>query len=152
MWAPDGSFIVFVATPDRHTTMHAEVEMHLYRISATGGAPQRLTPPGASYTRPQFSPDGQTLSAFESRTSTPSQIYFNSRLAALAAPAFNQPRILTAAWDRSRKARRSSSIPARLYLEAEDDGHDRIFPLARHRQNVETFPPRKQALSPASTS
>ncbi|MCL4795353.1 MAG: S9 family peptidase [Bryobacteraceae bacterium] len=139
VWAPDGSFIVFVATADRHTTMHAEVEMHLYRISATGGAPQRLTPAGASYTKPQFSPGGQTLYAFESRTSTPSQIYFNSRLAAFAAPAFSQPRILTAAWDRSAGALTIDPNGRTLYLEAEDDGHDRIFRLPATGGPVETL-------------
>lgn len=130
VWTPDGGAIVFAATTDRPKMMHSSVETHLYRISAAGGAPQRLTPAGASYTRPQFSPDGLVLYALESRTATAKQIYFNTRLVAMDAPAFSQPRVLTAAWDRSVGAFKLSADGKTLYLEAEDDGYDRIFQLA----------------------
>lgn len=128
--------------------MHSPVETHLYRVAAGGGAPQRLTPSGASYASPRFSRDGLVLYALESRTETAKQIYFNTRLVALSAPAFSQPRVLTAAWDRSVSAMTISGDDRTLYLEAEDDGFDRIFQLAAAGGPVEPlFTPAQGALT-----
>lgn len=148
VWTPDGAGIVFVATTDRPKMMHSPVETHLYRVAAGGGAPQRLTPSGASYASPRFSRDGLVLYALESRTETAKQIYFNTRLVALSAPAFSQPRVLTAAWDRSVSAMTISGDDRTLYLEAEDDGFDRIFQLAAAGGPVEPlFTPAQGALT-----
>lgn len=147
-WTPDGAAIIFVAATDRPRMMHSPVEAHLYRIAAGGGAPQRLTPAGASYNGPQFSPDGQVLYALESRTESARQIYFNTRLVALGAPAFSQPRALTASWDRSVGAFTLSADGRMIYIEAEDDGHDRLYQLAAGGGAVEPlYTPKSGALT-----
>lgn len=147
-WTPDGQAVVFTATADRDKAMYAEVEMHLYRMPAGGGEAVRLTPPGASYARPQFSPDGRTLYALETRTSTAKQIYFVTRLAALEAPGFNRVRVLTEAWDRSVGSVTLSPDGRMVYMEAEDDGYDRIFRLPAGGGKVETvFTPKQGAVT-----
>jgi len=150
-WTRDGAAVVFQATADRAKTMYTEVEMHLYRMPATGGTPERLTPAGASYTQPRLSEDGRTLYAMESRSATAKQIYFNTRLVALAGPGFNQPRVLTADWDRSVGG--MTVAGGTLYLEAEDDGYDRIFRLPAAGGKVErVFTPKQGAVANLSAA
>jgi len=62
-WTPDGSGIVFAATTNRTDWTHGDVVQALWRVSATGGEPQRLTQGKNDYGSPQFSPDGRTLYA-----------------------------------------------------------------------------------------
>lgn len=148
VWTPNGAAVVFSATADRPKTMYAEVEMHLYRMAAAGGPAQRLTQAGASYTRPMFSRDGRTLYAFESRTSTAQQIYFDTRLVALAGPGFERVRVLTEGWDRSVGAVVEAPGGQSLFLEAEDDGYDRIFRVPAAGGKVETvYTPAEGALT-----
>lgn len=127
VWTPDGKAIVFQATANRDRTMYEETETSLYLIPATGGAPKRLTPDGASYGRPDFSPDGKALYALESRRSTEKQIYFVTRLARITGSDWNQIAIITTGWDRSVGGFTVSPDSRRVYVEAEDDGSTKIF-------------------------
>lgn len=129
-WSPDGSHIVFAAVTNRTDAMFAEVESALFRVSASGGEPVRLTPPGASYSGASFSPDGKTLYAEQSRSAEPGKrLYSLTRLAAVPFPEPGQPRVLTANWDRSVGSFTISGDSSTIYIAAEDDGFDRLFRL-----------------------
>lgn len=128
-WTPDGKSIVFHATANREKGMYEPTEFSLYLVPAGGGSPKRVTPAGASYTSPSFSPDGQALYAAESRTSTPKQLYFVNRLARLAGPDWSQISIVTAGWDRSVGGVAISPDSKTLYIEAEDLGTTKIYRL-----------------------
>jgi len=130
VWTPDGSAIVFQGIAGREKGMSEAVESALYAVPAAGGTPKRLTPAGASFGDPQFSPDGQALYAVESRSATPRQIYFVNRLARLSGAGWSQLSIVSAGWDRSvghvTPARDGKSV----YVEAEDDGTTKVFRFA----------------------
>jgi Tol biopolymer transport system component len=53
-WSPDGRWIAFTTWDD---TGHG----HLWKVSADGGAPQRLTRDAGEYIQPSWSPDGRSL-------------------------------------------------------------------------------------------
>lgn len=126
-WTPDGLSIVFDALANRDHAMYEPTESSLYLVSAQGGAPKRLTPPGVSYGNAQFSPDGKMLFALEARTPTAKQIYFVTRLARLSGPDWSQVQIVSAGWDRSVSNFTVSPDNAHVYVEAEDDGTTKIF-------------------------
>ena len=127
VWTPDGSGIVFAAVANRDRMMTEEVDGALYVVSADGGAARRLTPKGASYVSPEFSPDGKVLYALESRDSTAKQIYFVSRLAQLTGPRWDTLTLLTAGWDRAVTAFAVGADSRHVYLEAQDEGVIKIF-------------------------
>ncbi len=127
LWTPDGTGIVFQATANRDRAMYEETEIGLYLVPAAGGSPRRLTPSGASFTSPRFSPDGGALYALESRSSTAKQIYFVTRLARMTGPDWATISIRSDGWDRSVSAFTVSPDSQSLYVEAEDDGSVKIF-------------------------
>lgn len=129
-WTPDGNSIVFQATANRDRAMYEEGETALYLVSAKGGAPRRITPEGVSYSRPEFSPDGKALYALESRSSTPQQIYFVTRLAKLTGPDWKQIAIITTGWDRSVGGITITPDGRHIYVEAEDAGATKLFRFA----------------------
>jgi dipeptidyl aminopeptidase/acylaminoacyl peptidase len=127
-WSPDGQWIVFAATVNRHEAMYKPVETHLWRIRPAGGAAERVTStPGVSYGSPAFSPDGKRLYARMRKEATAAQPYALTRLAAIAWPGGGEPRVLTADWDRSVDDFAESA--GAIYLTAEDAGYDRVFRL-----------------------
>lgn len=56
VWSPDGRHIAFV-------TWNDSIGGDIYRVPATGGAPQKLTPSSAFYDKLSYSPDGRRLLA-----------------------------------------------------------------------------------------
>lgn len=130
VWTPDGSGIVFSATANRDRGMFENTEGALYLVAVAGGAPKRLTPEGVSYGSPQFSPDGQSLYASESRNSTSRQIYFVDRLVRLAGPDWSRAMIVSAGWDRSVGDATPSADSRHVYVVAEDEGSTKVFRFA----------------------
>ena len=55
VWTPEGDAIVFVATTNRDAAAYANTNTSLFKVSANGGEPVRLTTSGDSFTRPSFS-------------------------------------------------------------------------------------------------
>ena len=53
-WSPDGKWIAFVTFDDT-------ARGHLWKVSATGGTPQRLTKDAADFVDPVWSPDGRSV-------------------------------------------------------------------------------------------
>lgn len=53
-WSPDGASIAFTSWED-------SVSGHLWKVSASGGVPERLTRQAGEYTQPAWSPDGREL-------------------------------------------------------------------------------------------
>jgi dipeptidyl aminopeptidase/acylaminoacyl peptidase len=127
VWTPDGTGIAFQAIANRDRAMYEETESALYLVPSAGGSPSRLTPPGASFSDPRFSPDGRSLYALESRSATPKQLYFVTRLARLSGSDWSTIAILSTGWDRSVGGFAVSPDSRTVYLEAEDDGALKVF-------------------------
>lgn len=135
VWAPDGQSIVFSATTNRNTAAYAFTSSDLFLIGVSGGEPKRLTPlQGASgaalldsWEQPRFSADGRTLSALhEKRTD---RVYNLTRVASLPWPAMDAARIVTAQLDRSVTEFALAADGKRLYVLAEDAGHEKLWSM-----------------------
>jgi dipeptidyl aminopeptidase/acylaminoacyl peptidase len=123
-WSPDGSTIVFTATTGRDASARADVLQALYVMPAGGGEPRRLTGSEASYAAPQFAPDGSALYARSNPVTK--QVYNDDRLVRFDW-ADASPRPVAFGFKRSVGAFQVSPDGERIYLVAEDEGHDRIF-------------------------
>jgi len=135
VWTPDGQAIVFAATTNRNTAAFAFTNTDLFKVSAVGGEPERLTPArGAngsavldSWGRPRFGPDGSRLYCqHEKRTD---RVYNVTRVASFAWPAMGEARVVTAQLDRDV----TSWVPAldgNLYVLAEHAGHEKLYRIA----------------------
>jgi dipeptidyl aminopeptidase/acylaminoacyl peptidase len=144
VWSPDGSEVVFAAAVNRNESMYAETETHLFRVPASGGEPARLTPAGQSFSGARFSPSGDALYVLHSKNPEKGRIYSLSRLARLPWPASGTPALLTGNWDRSVSAFHIARDGKAIYLNAEDDGFDKIFRVSSAGGAVELLFPVKE--------
>jgi dipeptidyl aminopeptidase/acylaminoacyl peptidase len=123
-WTPDGQSIVFAATNTMNTAAFAEVDFGLYRVSASGGEPVRLTSARGSYSDPSFSKDGKTLYAtFEPNNG---KTYNLATLVAFDWPSMANERTITRT-DRSVGDYAVSHDGKTIYFTAEDSGLVKIF-------------------------
>jgi dipeptidyl aminopeptidase/acylaminoacyl peptidase len=138
VWAPDGQSIVFAANVNRNEMMSTEMEADLFEVPATGGEPRQLTPKGARYSKPKFSPTGEALYCVQERRAVPGgHLYSLSRLVKIAWPAKGAPQVMTEAWDRSVENFAASRDGQTVYIEAEDDGFDQLFKIASRGGDVQ---------------
>ncbi|MGI8835996.1 MAG: S9 family peptidase [Pyrinomonadaceae bacterium] len=85
VWTPDGNEIIFVATTNRDAAAYANSNTSLFKVSAKGGEPVRLTAGGDSFRRPAFRPDGKALYAIFG-IETDKKVYHLERLAKFSWP------------------------------------------------------------------
>src|SRR5215213_6981524 len=128
LWTPEGDAIVFVASTNRDAAAYANTTMSLFKVSAGGGEPIRLTTSGYSFSRPTFRPDGKALYAILNADS-PNKVYNLDRLAKITGPSGRPPEILTAKFDRSVGSFAFSPDSKRIYVTAEEAGNEKIFTL-----------------------
>jgi dipeptidyl aminopeptidase/acylaminoacyl peptidase len=125
LWAPDGASIVFVAVTNRHQAARAQVESHLFQVSASGGEPQRLTSGTWDHGQPQFAPDGKSLYCLTSPNDE--KAYHAAKLTRYAWPFQDHPEVLTASLDRS--ISRYAVAPNRIYFTYEHAGLERLYSM-----------------------
>jgi dipeptidyl aminopeptidase/acylaminoacyl peptidase len=126
VWAPDGKSIVITASLDRDRAAYAFTTTHLYRLSAEGGEPERMTSGADSYSGPLFRPDGRALYARFSRDPEIS-LHSNTLLAMIPWPGGGKPVILGAELDRSVGEAAFTPDGQTVYFLAEEAGHDKLF-------------------------
>jgi dipeptidyl aminopeptidase/acylaminoacyl peptidase len=142
-WTPDGRGVVFGATTDRHTAAFARGSMALYHVAIDGGEPRRVTPEGANYSGPRFSPDGRRL--YASSSPHGEMVYNLTRIAMMPWPAAGgAPTVITANVDRSISSFELSPDGRTIYYSAEDAGLDRVF-------SIPATGGREQVVTPRST-
>jgi dipeptidyl aminopeptidase/acylaminoacyl peptidase len=134
-WTPDGSGVVFAATTNRTDWTHADVVQALWRVTAAGGEPQRLTQGRDDYDTPQFSPDGKTLYAI--LTPTNEHTFNNRRLVAWTwggpggpggpGNAAGAPRVIAGGAEHSVGTYTPAPDNRTVFFLAEDAGHQRLF-------------------------
>ncbi|MBI5084245.1 MAG: S9 family peptidase [Acidobacteria bacterium] len=131
VWSPDGTQVVFTAYVNRDQTMYAETESHLFAVAAAGGEPKQLSVRGQSFSDPKFSPRGDALFATHQQNPVKGgRLYSLTRLVRFAWPNPGQHVFLTPKWDRSAGAYSIARDGATVYIDAEDDGFDKLFSVA----------------------
>lgn len=123
-WSPDGQWLIFAATTARNTAAYAEVPYQLWRVSANGGEPEKITTANGSYGRPTFSPDGRTLYATYQPIN--GKTYNSNRLVAFDWPSMKNERQV-ATTDRSVGDFAVSNDGRTIYFTAEDAGLVKVF-------------------------
>lgn len=126
VWTPDGESIVFNATTGRHTAAHSTFNLSLFKVSASGGEPVRLTSGKDSFSRPFFRPDGKALYTLF-RVESNGQVYNLDRLAMFSWPNMATPKIITSEFDRSVGGFAPTPDSKTIYLTAEDAGHEKLY-------------------------
>jgi len=128
-WTPDGSGIVFGATVNRNEWTRASNVVALWVIAADGGEPKRLTAGKGNYGTPTFSRDGRAL--FATMEPATDKVYNSERLVrwnwTRGATDLGEPKVVTAGFDRSVGAFVVAPDGARVYLLAEDAGHEKLY-------------------------
>ncbi len=128
VWSPEGDAIVFVAMTNRNAAAYANTNSSLFKISAAGGEPVRLTAGSDSFSRPMFRPDGKALYA-QFTIEDNGKVYNLDRLAKFSWPNADKPVILTANFDRSVGSVAFSPDSKLIYLTAEEAGNEKVFTL-----------------------
>jgi dipeptidyl aminopeptidase/acylaminoacyl peptidase len=123
-WAANGRSIVFAAYHNADVLVRARLSSAIFKLPATGGDPEMLTPRDRSFAEPHFSASGCSLYALErhwpdghTRTDL---VRWDYRTA-------SEPVCLTADWDRSVSSFVLSPDDSIVYLNVEDRGINRIF-------------------------
>lgn len=128
VWSPDGKEIIFVASTNRDAAAYANTNTSLFKVSASGGEPVRLTSGGDNFSRPAFRPDGKALYA-GSEIETDNKTYHLERLAKFSWPNVGQPEIITAKWDRSVGSFAFTPDSKSIYLTAEEAGNEKLYTM-----------------------
>jgi len=128
VWTPEGDAIIFVASTNRDAAAYAETNTSLFKISANGSEPTRLTTTVDSFSRPTFRPDGKALYAGV-EVKNDNKTYHLDRLAKFSWPNIGQPAILTAKWDRSVGSFAFTPNSKSIYLTAEEAGNEKLFTM-----------------------
>jgi dipeptidyl aminopeptidase/acylaminoacyl peptidase len=142
IWAPDGQSVLFVATTARNTGAYASVHTHLYQVPAGGGEPRQLTSGNRTFEHPRFRPDGRAL--YFSVTDDHNQIYAHERIGMAPWPWSGEPKLLTAAFDRSVGSWAITGNGESIYLTAENEGLENLYSLPANGGEVKLVisPPR----------
>jgi dipeptidyl aminopeptidase/acylaminoacyl peptidase len=128
VWTPAGDAIIIVASTTRDRAAYANTNTSLFKVSANGGEPTRLTTSADSFRRPTFRPDGKALYAiFEIETNK--KTYNLDRLAKFSWPNPTEPVVLTANFDRSVGNFALTPDSKSIYLTAEEAGNEKLFTL-----------------------
>ena len=128
VWTPEGDAIVFVASTNRDAAAYANTNTDLFKISATGGEPVRLTSGGDNFSRPAFRPDGKAFYA-GSEVETDNKTYHLERLAKFSWPNVGQPEIITAKFDRAVGSFAFTPDSKSIYLTAEEAGNEKLYTM-----------------------
>ena len=125
-WSPDGLSVIFAAQVNADAMMHTRVFSSLFQLPVTGGEPTALTDAGESHSDPQFTRGGDTLYAIRKHWAT-DQV--STRLARLSWPSPSGATVLTGQWERVIEGYALSRDGRTIYLDAADDGVQRVFQM-----------------------
>lgn len=123
-WSPDGQWVVFPATTGQNSAAYAEYAFDLYRVSANGGEPEKITTKNGSYGDVAFSPDGRTV--YATYNANNGKVYNLNQLVAFDWPSMQNERVI-AQTDRSVDDYVVSSDGRTISFTAEDSGLVKIY-------------------------
>ena len=128
IWTPEGDAIVFVATTNRNKAAYADTNTSLFKVSANGGEPSRMTAGEHNFSHPAFRPDGKALYAlFE--MGGDNKVYHLTRLAQFQWPNPDRYVILTNRFDRSLSSFAFTPDSRSIYFTAEEAGNEKLYTM-----------------------
>ena len=128
IWTPEGDAIVFVATTNRNKAAYADTNTSLFKVSANGGEPLRMTAGEHNFSHPAFRPDGKALYAlFE--MGGDNKVYHLTRLAQFQWPNPDRYVILTNRFDRSLSSFAFTPDSRSIYFTAEEAGNEKLYTM-----------------------
>jgi dipeptidyl aminopeptidase/acylaminoacyl peptidase len=140
IWAPDGKTVVFSASTNRDELARASAYTQIFALPAGGGEATQLTADKHSYNNLKFSPDGKTLLCL-TQAETEGKVYDLDRLASFAWPLTSpQPKILTAALDRSISRFALPADGKRIYFTFEHAGLEQLHSISYAGGDVKAEP------------
>lgn len=140
IWAPDGKTVVFSASTNRDELARASAYTQIFALPAGGGEATQLTADKHSYNNLKFSPDGKTLLCL-TQAETEGKVYDLDRLASFAWPLTSpQPKILTAALDRSVSRYALPADGKRIYFTFEHAGLEQLHSISYAGGDVKAEP------------
>ncbi|MYN09391.1 S9 family peptidase [Pseudoduganella aquatica] len=140
IWAPDGKTVVFSASTNRDELARASAYTQIFALPASGGEASQLTADKHSYNNLKFSPDGKTLLCL-TQAETEGKVYDLDRLASFAWPLTSpQPKILTAALDRSISRFALPADGKRIYFTFEHAGLEQLHSISYAGGDVKAEP------------
>ncbi len=128
VWTPEGDAIIFVASTNRDTAAYASTNTSLFKVSASGGEPVRLTTSADNFGRPTFRPDGKALYATVNLR-IKNKTYSLDRLAKFSWPNPGEAIVLTTRFDRSIDSFAPTPDSRSIFLTAEEAGNEKLFTL-----------------------
>lgn len=142
-WSPDGQWLLFGATTGRNTSAYSEFSYDLYRVSANGGEPEKITTANGGYGSPTFSPDGKILYATFSPNN--GKTYNADRLVAFDWPSMKNERQV-ATTDRSVLDFAVSNDGKTIYFTAEDSGLVKLYSVPASGGTAAVFLPQDRGV------
>ena len=131
IWTPEGDAIIFVATLNRDVAAYANSNTSLFKVSASGGEPVRLTSDAHNFSRPAFQPDGKALFAvFDMQAGD--KTYNLERLAKFSWPSPGTYQTLPGNFDRSIGSFAFTPDSRSIYVTAEEAGNEKLFVVPTH--------------------
>jgi dipeptidyl aminopeptidase/acylaminoacyl peptidase len=128
IWTPDGEAIIFVASTNRNIAAYAETNTCLFKVSANGGEPTRLTGNGNNFSRPAFRPDGKYLYAIVSIQGD-YKTYHSDRIARVQWPDARGFVTFPPDFDRSVSSFAFTPDSHSLYFTAEEAGLEKLYTM-----------------------
>jgi dipeptidyl aminopeptidase/acylaminoacyl peptidase len=125
-FTPDSQALVFGASTNTNAAAHSFTDAQLFVVDFTGGEPRQITTGNDSWSRPKFTPDGNTLVALQEKQGT-GDVYSSAQLATFRWPEFGAPRIISNQLDRSVSSFAITPDSRQVYFTAEDVGNERMF-------------------------
>ena len=128
VWTPEGDAIIFVAGTNRNAAAYANTNTSLFKISADGGEPVRLTASNDNFGGPAFRPDGKALYATY-EVNSDNKTYHLDRLVKFNWPNVGPPSIITSNFDRSVGGFAFAPDSKSIYLTAEEAGNEKLYSM-----------------------
>lgn len=148
IWSPDGKSLIFNATTNLNEAAYAEVNYHLFQVSADGGEPTSLTSGSDwSCSNPQFSDDGKALYCLKEPNNE--FVYNLTRIARFdwsKKSIKGDPKIITESFDRSVSGMAVSSNGKTVYLTAADAGRSRVYSVSSGGGDVKMMDPESRGV------
>ena len=136
-FSPDSRSLVFGAATNMHAAAYSFTNAQLFLVDITGGEPRQITVGEHSWSRPRFTPDGNTLVALLEEQGS-GEVYNQPRIVTFPWPALDQHKLITRQFDRPVTSYALTPSSRDVYFTAESEGYERLYSVRLGGGTVQT--------------